>query len=310
MSVRRFPKDRTRRLPGTDIQGISDARVLPDGDFEALWDSIFLPEDMKQRLVRETAANIQIRVRIANEAIPLHGLALLVGEPGVGKTSLAKGLASRIASVVKGIGTFAFVEIDTHGLTSSSLGKSERSVKELFDGVLTEYAQEGPLTVLVDEIETLATDRKSLSMEANPVDVHRAVDAALVGLDRLARINPNVVILGTSNFPEALDRAIWDRADLIRFIPLPDELAREKILRHAVDAFIRGFPGAKGLQKDSFIRNAVSVSDNLTGRRIRKAIASACSIRSDSLGDPGKVTGDDILAALHEAKEQEYDHRS
>ena len=83
------------------------------------------------------------------------------------------------------------MEIDPHGLASSSLGRSQRSVSQLFRSVLKEYAASSPLIVLFDEVETVFTDRQALSLEANPVDVHRAVDAALVGLDNLARRHPD-----------------------------------------------------------------------------------------------------------------------
>jgi hypothetical protein len=72
-------------------------------------------------------------------------------------------------------------------------------VEHLFSEVLEEQAAIGPLIVLIDEVETIATDRARLSLETNPVDVIRAVDAALVGLDRLARRFSNVLILATSN---------------------------------------------------------------------------------------------------------------
>ncbi|MGH9895563.1 MAG: ParA family protein, partial [bacterium] len=81
------------------------------------------------------------------ELLPLHGVLLLVGQPGVGKTTVARGLADRVARVVKGIGEFAYIELDPHALTSSSLGRSQRAVEHLFSEVLEEQAAIGPLIV-------------------------------------------------------------------------------------------------------------------------------------------------------------------
>lgn len=76
----------------------------------------------------------------------------------------------------------AYLEIEPHSLQSSALGKSQKAVTELFGGTIAEHAQNGPTFVLLDEVETLIADRSKLSLEANPVDVHRATDAALVQL--------------------------------------------------------------------------------------------------------------------------------
>ena len=85
---------------------------------------------------------------------------------------------------------------------------------------------DGPALVLLDEMETLAVSRHRLSLEANPIDVHRATDATLAGMDRLAREHRNILLIATTNFPKALDSAILSRADHIEEIGLPNESAR------------------------------------------------------------------------------------
>lgn len=297
------PQGRTRRLPPADIPGIADARLLPDDDFADAWSSIFLPEDAKARLARQAVVNMRLRAEASFDVLPLHGVLLLVGPPGVGKTTLSRGLANRVARAVRGLGAFLFLEIDTHGLTSSALGKSERAVNHLFNFVLTEHAAEGPLIVLIDEVETMATDRAQLSMDANPIDVHRAVDAALVGLDRLARSNPNVLVLATSNFPQAIDPALAGRADFIWSVPLPDAPSREKILRHTIEGLGDAFPDAKRLLVKDDLRQTVEVSEGLDGRRLRKSVASACAMRAEAQADPEQVRIEDLLSAITEMKE-------
>ncbi len=181
------------------MPGLADTRHLPDQEFAQAWDPIILADDVKARLVRQAVSVLTLRPEVPFELLPLQGVLLLVGPPGAGRTTVARGLADRIAQVVSGLGEFAYIELDPHALTSSSLGRSQRAVEHLFSEVLEEQASIGPLIVLIDEVETIATDRSQLSLEANPVDVIRAVDAALVGLDRLARKFSNVLILATSN---------------------------------------------------------------------------------------------------------------
>jgi AAA+ superfamily predicted ATPase len=70
-------------------------------------------------------------------------------------------------------------------------------------------------------VETLAADRRKMSMEANPVDVHRATDAVLTQLDQLTAEYPQLLFLATSNFAGAIDEALLSRADLVVTIDLP-----------------------------------------------------------------------------------------
>lgn len=286
-----------RNLPDAGTSGVADARSLPDDEFFVAWDSVVLPEDMKSRILRTAVAGIQLRAKIGIGALPLHGVLLLTGKPGVGKTTLARGLADRVARSLPG-GSWAFIEVDPHTLTSSSLGRSQRSVQQLFTQVLAEHAGAGPLVVLVDEVETLLSDRAGLSTDTNPIDVHRAVDAALVGLDRLARDHKQVVVIATSNYPEAIDTAFASRADLIIEIPLPNCQGREAILRATVDAVVAAFPGASDLARPDVVAQAASLSEGMDARRLRKAVAEACAWRAEARGDPNRVTGDDLLAVL------------
>jgi SpoVK/Ycf46/Vps4 family AAA+-type ATPase len=289
-----------RRLPDDAAPGVADARLLPDDGFAAAWSAIVLPDGMKQRLLRTAVASAHLRAAVPFDALPLHGVVLLTGKPGVGKTTVARGLADRVARTVPSAAGWLFVEVDPHGLASSSLGRSQRAVEQLFGTLLHEHASAGPMIVLLDEVETIFTDRAALSMDANPIDVHRAVDAALVGLDRLARRHTEVLIVATTNFTDAIDPALASRADWIVEVPLPDRAARRQILEHAIAAVVAAFPGAAPLLEPTLLDAAAEAAEGLDGRRLRKAVAAACAYRADAQGDPDRVSGQDLLAVLHE----------
>ena len=293
-----------RTRPSALPTGLADARSLPDPEFLALWDSIVIAREIKDQLLSQAILNFTVRTKVPRATLPLHGVILMVGVPGTGKTSLAKGLASRTAEVLGGRtdgGTFRFVEVDPHALSSGSLGKTQRAVTELFSSTITEQAVLGPTIVLLDEVETILADRSKLSLEANPIDVHRATDAALVQLDHLAESHPNVLFVATSNFPQAIDAAFLSRADLVLTIPPPDEHGRLAILQHTLDGMAVVFPNLRVLARSPELVKVARSSDGLDGRAMRKLVAAACTRDKETALDPGQLTVGALLAAARDA---------
>src|SRR5260370_15663459 len=148
-------------------KGIHRIRDLPDPSLSALWDSIIVEEKIKSQLLSQSVLNFTLRGKVDRTVLPLHGVILLVGPAGTGKTSLARGAAHRTAQSFK-CARFQLVEVEPHMLTSSAMGKTQRAVAELFSQSIMEVATRGPTIVLLDEVETLAADRAKMSMEANP----------------------------------------------------------------------------------------------------------------------------------------------
>src|SRR5689334_14106290 len=117
----------------TDPKGIIRHCKIPSANFDALWDRIIVPGEVKDRLISQILLEFTVRREMERGALPLHGLILLVGPPGTGKTTLAKAAASKVASFLRGRTTH-FLEVEPHGLTSSSLGKSQREMHQFFNG--------------------------------------------------------------------------------------------------------------------------------------------------------------------------------
>lgn len=274
---------------------IADQADLPHRDHASAWTAIKLAEPVRQRLLAQSVLALQLRQQFPFEAMPVHGLIVLSGVPGTGKTTLARGLANQIAGAIEGAGA-RFIQIDPHALTSSSLGKSQKEVTRLFHQIIPEFAAGGPCVVLLDEVETLAPDRQRMSLEANPIDVHRATDAALAGLDRLTRKHRNVLLIATTNFPEAVDRALMSRADWIEEIGLPDAEIRAAIIGDALDQLATAWPRVGDLKAQ--IGSFVTASEGLDGRRLRKAIVSAAAVSIETARDLNKLKADDVLTTL------------
>lgn len=283
-----------KSLPG----GVARRCGLPHKDFESAWISIKIASAVKERLLAQALLSLTLRQKLPFDTAPIHGLILLTGSPGTGKTTLARGLANQIAKQLPATNT-TFAEIDPHALTSSALGRSQQAVTKLFEETLPELAMEGVAIVLLDEVETLAASRHRLSLEANPIDVHRATDAALAGMDRLTRDHRNILLIATTNFPEALDNAVLSRADHIEPIDVPDENARRAIIVDTLLAIGGVWKSVKTLEAE--VDRLSKAAEGLDGRRIRKGIIAALASDIETAKDPNKLTVLQIEASFRHA---------
>ena len=280
-------------------EGIAHRCRLPDDDFTSAWSSIKLPPGTHGRLLAQSLLSFTIRQKLPFEVAPLHGLILLTGPPGTGKTTVGRGLANQIAKQLSGTKS-TYVEVDPHALMSSAHGRSQQAVAKLFEQTIPELAINGPVLVLVDEIETLVVSRHRLSLEANPIDVHRATDAALAGLDRLTRKHSNILLIATTNFIKVLDQALLSRADHIEEFELPNEAARREIILDTLSAVGKVWSRVRAIEKD--IDRLAKAAEGLDGRRIRKQVFVAIGSDLETAKDPNKLTRVQIESAFKQIR--------
>jgi AAA+ superfamily predicted ATPase len=276
------------------VEGIVAMHELPDPAWESRWTRIVVPDAVKDRLLNFTLFSLKHRARMDAVRLPVHGLIVLAGPPGTGKTTLAGGLADQAARALGE--SVLFAEVDPHAFPSQMLGESQRSVARLFDRTLPDLAQRGrPTIVLLDEVESLAVNRTGASLETNPVDVHRATDAVLAGVDQVARACPNLTFVATTNHAVGVDAAFLSRADLVEDMALPSAAAVEQILRDTLEEVV----GAARLDGAALGPLAKACVDaRLDARRVRKLVLKALASKRELAVSPERLRVEDVAAAL------------
>lgn len=281
-------------------QGVLSIHALPADHHDGPWDHIIVEPGTKERLLNHALLTLIHGRALSTLAGLPHGLIVLAGPPGTGKTTLARGLAQAAARAVAPRGATTYVEIDPHSLPSELLGESQRNIARLMTDTLPELAARRPHTiVLIDEVESFAVRRASASFETNPVDVHRATDALLAGIDVVATQHPRVLFVTTTNFLAAVDDAFLSRADHVLHLGLPDTRTIAAIIGHSLLELAALWAGIKPLALDEELHAAVaSRCVGWDGRRVRKLVLSALTLRAEVVRDPNELSGDDLIAAV------------
>lgn len=276
------------------IEGIVGITELPDERWQDRWERIILPAEQKDRLLNYLLFSLRHRGRVSEVGLPVHGLIVLAGPPGTGKTTLAGGLADRAAREPGGA-PLLFVDINPHAFPSQLLGESQRSVARLFERTLPDLAQRGhPTVVLLDEVEAMAVSRSGASLETNPVDVHRATDAVLAGIDHVARTCPNITFVATTNFAAGVDAAFLSRADLVEEVGLPGIDAVRTILGDTIGEFAQ----IDGVDGELDALAGALVGAKVDARQVRKLVLRAVCSRRELALDPTRLSLADVAMEL------------
>lgn len=146
---------------------------------------------------------------------PPKGL-LLYGPPGTGKTLLARAVANETDA--------HFITLSGPEIMSKFYGQSEENLRRVFK----EAQDNVPSIIFIDELDSIASKREETQGE-----VERRVVAQLLALMDGLDVRGNVVVLGATNRPNALDPALRrpGRFDRELEIGVPDKEGRLEILQ-------------------------------------------------------------------------------
>ena len=290
--------------PGSGVpdlpRGVTGVHVLPADHHDGPWESIIVPPGTRERLLGTALVAMLHGRRLSALPASPSGLIVLAGPPGTGKTTLAQGLAQAAALAVAARGATTLIEIDPHAMPSEMLGESQRNVVRLLRDAVPSLAGPRPhVVVVIDEVESFAVRRSLASFETNPMDVQRATDAVLAGLDHLASALPGAVVVTTTNFVSAVDEAFLSRADLVVELGLPDARARARIIEAALADLAVAWPSLKDLASDAALHEEVAgATAGWDGRRLRKLPLAVLGADPALARDPEKLTAERLRAAV------------
>ena len=217
---------------------------------------------------------------------------LLYGPPGTGKTLLAKAVASETDSF--------FSIINGPEIVSGVYGKSEENLRNIFE----EAGKQENAIIFIDEIDSIAPRREHIHGETEK----RIVAQLLTLMDGL-KTRGNVVVIGATNIPDAVDPALRrpGRFDREIEINIPTKDARKEIFM----VHTRGMPLTEDVKIDELLEltNGFSGADvsSLCKEAALKALKRLMpKINKETSGELSKeimdalvITKQDFLDALN-----------
>jgi cell division protease FtsH len=190
---------------------------------------------------------------------------LLVGEPGNGKTLLAKAVAGEANCPFFSVSGSDFIEV--------FVGVGAARVRDLF----AQARRHSPSIIFIDEIDAVGRQRGA-GLGGGHDEREQTLNQLLIEMDGFESGNSSVVIIAATNRPDVLDKALLrpGRFDRRVNVPYPDLNSRKEILKvHSqkvpladdidLTRIARGTPGFTGADLANLINEAaISATKNDT----------------------------------------------
>ncbi len=162
---------------------------------------LILPEEIN-RICREVVQEHHRVDLLRSYNLEPRNRILLIGPPGNGKTSLAEAIAESLM--------VPLYVVRYEGVVGTYLGETAVRLRRLIEHACTRKC-----VLFFDEFETLGKERGDTHETG---EIKRVVSSLLMQIDSLPS---HVVVIGATNHPELLDRAVWRRFQVRMELPKP-----------------------------------------------------------------------------------------
>lgn len=158
----------------------------------------------------------------------------------LGKSTLAQALAQKLSIRLNTEFSETFLlHLRPAALLSQFFGQSAKKIDEIFDSVAHLSTKHPQIfyVLVIDEIESLAGSRSQANAQGEVQDAIRATNQLLRGFDTIKN-RRNILIIGTTNLLESLDKAFISRCSAKFVVPPPRASARYEILRYGLQMLV------------------------------------------------------------------------
>ena len=196
--------------------GKSNAKMYVETDVKVTFDDVAGQDEAKESLT-EIIDFLNNPEKYASIGAKLPKGALLVGPPGTGKTLIAKAVA--------GEAKVPFFSMSGSNFVEMFVGMGAAKVRDLFK----EAEKNAPCIIFIDEIDSIGKSRDN-QMQSND-EREQTLNQLLTEMDGFDATK-GIVILGATNRPEILDKALLrpGRFDRRVIVDRPDLIGRKAIL--------------------------------------------------------------------------------
>ncbi len=259
-----------RQAQGSNNQtmsfGRSRARMMPFNRPGVTFNDVAGVEEAKAELF-EVVEFLKYPERFMSLGARIPKGVLLVGQPGTGKTLLARAVAGEAGVPFFHISGSEFVEM--------FVGVGAARVRDLFE----QAKRNAPCIVFVDEIDAVGRHRGA-GLGGGHDEREQTLNQILVEMDGF-ETNTNIIVVAATNRPDILDPALLrpGRFDRRVTLDLPDVRGRQEILKvHSagkplapevtLDTLAKETPGFSGAD----LSNLVNEAAILAARQNKKSI--------------------------------------
>jgi len=185
---------------------------------------------------------------------------LLVGEPGTGKTLLARAVAGEASCPFFSVSGSDFIEV--------FVGVGAARVRDLF----AQAKKNAPCIVFIDEIDAVGRQRGS-GLGGGNDEREQTLNQLLTEMDGFEVNEEPIIVLAATNRADVLDKALLrpGRFDRRIEVPMPDLKSREEILQvhlkkikaaSSIDVakLARGIPGFTGADIGNLVNEAALIA--------------------------------------------------
>ena len=260
---------------GGGVMGIgkNNAKVYMESEIKVTFDDVAGQEEAKESL-KEVIDFLNAPAKYTEIGAKLPKGVLLVGPPGTGKTLIAKAVAGEAKVPFFSLSGSSFVEM--------FVGVGASRVRELFKDAVAK----APCIIFIDEIDAIGKSRDN-QMQSND-EREQTLNQLLSEMDGFDS-SKGVVLLGATNRPEILDKALLrpGRFDRRVIVDRPDFKGREAILAvHAKNVILgddvdlaeiaKSTPGAVGADlaniiNEGALRAVKKKKKNCSSRRFKRS---------------------------------------